>query len=131
MDRPRVLIADNNQEVLDRIVSLLSSQYDVVGTATDGCELLGQVNRLHPDVIILDIAMPGRTGLQVARILSDSGSNARLVFLSIISEDVVVSAAFERGASGYVLKHNAAEELVAAIGVVSSGRTYLSPSLSP
>ena len=129
MDRPRVLIADDHQGLLDRVVRLLSGRCDVVGTATDGCALLDQVNRLQPDVIILDISMPGKTGLQAARLLSNSRSNARIVFVSIISEDAVVSAAFKCGASGYVLKDHAAEDLMPAVRAVAGGQTYLSPSL--
>ena len=130
MDRPRVLLADDHAIVVDGLSSLLKDQFELVGTVADGPALIDAVRRLHPDVIVTDIAMPGMSGLEALRRLSADGLKSKVIFLTMHSDPQLAAEAFRAGASGYVLKHSAGEELVTAINEVLQGRAYLTPLLT-
>jgi CheY-like chemotaxis protein len=107
----------------------LADSYDVVGVATDGIQALAAVRRLHPDVVVLDVDMPELDGLATCRALQQGESAAPpVVFLSMHDADAVVSAAFQCGGRGYVLKQRAGRDLVHAIDQALSGRAFV-PSL--
>jgi DNA-binding NarL/FixJ family response regulator len=130
LDRPRVLLADDHAIVVDGLSSLLKDQFELVGTVADGQALVDAVRRLHPDVIVTDIAMPGMSGLEALRRLSADGLKSKFIFLTMHSDPQLAAEAFRAGASGYVLKHSAGEELVTAINEVLQGRAYLTPLLT-
>ena len=130
MDRPRVLLADDHAIVVDGLSSLLKDQFELVGTVADGPALIAAARRLRPDVIVTDIAMPGMSGLDALRRLSAEGLKSKVIFLTMHSDPQLAAEAFRAGASGYVLKHSAGEELVAAINEVLQGRAYLTPLLT-
>lgn len=129
MKKPTILLADDHKIVLDGLRSLLEAEYQLVGTATNGRELIDQAHALDPDVIVADISMPLLNGIEAVRKLREDGLRAKVVFLTMHPDATYVSRAMDSGASGYVLKHSASDELVIAIREALAGRTYLSPQL--
>jgi DNA-binding NarL/FixJ family response regulator len=130
MNRPRVLLADDHFVVAEGLRSLLAPHFDVVGIASDGREVLAAAQELDPDVVVLDVSMPSLNGIEAARRLRDAGSRARVVFLTMHREAAYAARALEAGASGFVLKHSAASELVTAILEALKGRTYVTPQIA-
>ena len=129
MKRARVLLADDHRIVAEGLRSLLEDAFDLVGTVGDGYALLEAAAALAPDAIVCDIAMPALNGLDAVRQLKRSGTTAKVVFLTMYADAHLVTEAFRAGASGYVLKHSAGDELVAAIREALHGRTYVTPLL--
>jgi DNA-binding NarL/FixJ family response regulator len=133
MDRKsgaRLLIADDHKLVAEACKSLLEPEFQVVGVVTDGRTLLKVAATLNPDVIILDIAMPQLNGLDAGEQIKHKMPSVKLVFLTMNMTAEVAAEAFRRGASAYVLKHSAAEELLTAIRKVVQGESYLSPLIA-
>ena len=126
----RLLIADDHKLLADACKSLLEPEFQVVGVVTDGRTLVKVAATLNPDVIILDIGMPQLNGLDAAEQLKHKMPSVKLVFLTMNMGADVAAEAFRRGASAYVLKHSAAEELVTAIRKVVQGESYLSPLIA-
>jgi DNA-binding NarL/FixJ family response regulator len=129
MRKPRVLLADDHRIVLEGLRGLLDDQFDLVGVATTGRELLEQAAALHPDVVVADITMPLLNGIEAVRKLVESDRHVKVVFLTMHPDQTYASRAFEAGASAYVLKHSASDELVAAIHAVLRGGRFVSASL--
>ena len=127
---PRVLLVDDNAEMLNAAAAILSSAFEVVGTVSDGPTALDAAGNLRPDVIVLDISMPGMGGLEVATRLKAGGSTAAVVFLTVHEDEDVVRAARDAGAVGYVLKPRLASELPRAAREASEGRRFISTRLS-
>ena len=127
---PRVLLVDDNLDMLESAAAVLASGFEIVGRANDGRAALEAAGRLHPDVIVLDISMPGMGGLEVASRLKAAGSNAAVVFLTVHDDEEFVRAASDAGGLGYVLKPRLASELPHAAFEASEGRRYVSTSLS-
>ena len=125
----RVLLVDDNGEMLTDLRDELSAEFEIAGTADNGEEAIREVLRLDPDVVVLDITMPLMNGLQVASSLRDMHRRTKILFLTIHEEPEYISAAFSVGACGYVTKRRLASDLVLAIREVSAGRNFLSPSL--
>ena len=125
----RVLLVDDNGEMLTDLRDELSAEFEIAGTADSGEEAIREVVRLDPDVIVLDITMPVMNGLQVASSLRDMHRRTKILFLTIHEEPEYISAAFSVGACGYVTKRRLASDLALAIREVSVGRNFLSPSL--
>jgi DNA-binding NarL/FixJ family response regulator len=104
LSRPRILLADDHPAVLKATNGLLKAQFDVVGTVVDGATLVSEALRLCPDVIVADITLPVLSGIDAARQLRDSASSAKIVFLTVHSEQQFVDACMAEGALGYVHK---------------------------
>ena len=123
-----VMLADDHQVVIDGFKAVLAKEPDfrVVGECNDGLQVLPAVEKLSPDVLLLDVMMPGLNGLEVLRLLK---GRVRTVVLSMHSSIAYVSEALRHGAAGYVLKTSPASELVSAIRSVVAGGRYLSPPL--
>lgn len=130
MSRIRVLIADDHALMLDGLRRLLESEYEVVGSASNGRDLVAAAEELQPDLILLDISMPIMNGLEAAKLLKQNECKARLVFLTMHRDPEYVKEALRIGALGYVLKHAAGMELAGALRDVMRGQLYLSPQLS-
>jgi DNA-binding NarL/FixJ family response regulator len=130
MNRPRVLLADDHRVLSEGLKSLLQPYFDVVGIVSDGWELVAASTGLDPDVVVLDISMPSLNGIDAARQLRSASSRAKFVFLTMHREVVYATRALEAGASGFVLKHSAASELVTAIQEALKGRTYITPQIA-
>ena len=129
-NRPRVLLADDDDGILKAISRTLASDFEVVATVTDGQQALDAVRRLDPDVAVLDISMPGLNGFETAAALQRSGERAKTVFLTMHQDDDFVAKAISAGAMGYVLKTLAWSDLIPALRHALAGRQWL-PSLSP
>lgn len=116
--------------MLGTVTSLLEPAFEIVGTVFDGQSLLHATDKLQPDVLVLDISMPVLNGIQAAQKLKDSGSTARIVFLTVHDDQDFVRAALATGALGYVVKHRIASDLVHAIREALAGHIFVSPSLA-
>ncbi len=127
----RVLLADDHPALLAETSRLLSGEHQVVGTVTNGLELVEAALRLDPDLILLDITMPGLDGFEAARRLKRAGCRSKLVFLTVWEDVDFVREAMELGADGYVVKSRLASDLIPAIAEVLAGRKFVSPTLKP
>lgn len=123
MKRPRALLVDDMPEILRYCSGLLSADYEIVGTAASGAAAIQAVAATQPDVIVLDISMPGPSGIEVAKRLRREGCNAIIVFLS--ADDHLSDAAIEAGGSAYVSKSLADSHLLQAITEAVAGRRYI------
>jgi DNA-binding NarL/FixJ family response regulator len=122
----RVLLVDDNQEILDRAAAILSPACVIVGAVHDGQAALESVRTLRPDVVVLDISMPGMSGLEVADRLRRAGSPVQIVFLTIHDDEELVLAAQAAGGIGYVAKTLLPLDLVIAVNEACAGRRYVS-----
>ena len=127
--RARVLLADDHLPVLESVSRLLESEFTVAAAVADGQRALESALRLDPDVVVLDITMPGLNGFQVARELKRTGSRAKIIFLSMHSADDYVATAITSGADGYVLKTRIQPDLKRALHHVLAGRLFM-PTLA-
>ncbi|MEW5960468.1 MAG: response regulator transcription factor [Chloroflexota bacterium] len=129
---PTIVLADDHHVVRQGLRTLLEIEPDfsVIGEAADGLEVLGLVNELHPDVLVVDLIMPGLNGLDIIRQVAQRSGSTRMVVLSMHANAAYVSAALKNGATAYVLKGSSAADLVRAVREVVAGRRYLSPPLS-
>jgi DNA-binding NarL/FixJ family response regulator len=130
MTRPRVLLADDHSMMVEGLRNLVRQEFDIVGMALDGRQMLEMAKEKKPDVIVTDITMPHLNGIDAARILKKENSSARLMFLTMHADLLLVEEAFRAGASGYVLKVCAFDELVKAVRSVANGDTYITPLLA-
>jgi len=128
--RSRILIADDHNLIAELCKKLLETEFDVVGTVSNGRALVRVAGELKPDVIVLDIAMPVLNGLDAGQQVREVLPAVKLVFLTMNPDVEVAAEAFRRGASGYLLKTCAAGELVLGVREVLRGGTYMSPVLS-
>jgi DNA-binding NarL/FixJ family response regulator len=126
----RLVIADDHKLLAEACRSILEPQYKVVSIVTDGRALLEAATTLRPDAVILDIAMPNLNGLDAGELIKRKMPAVRLIYLTMTLSAEVAAEAFRRGASGYVLKQSAAEELLIAIRRVMHGESYLSPLIA-
>jgi DNA-binding NarL/FixJ family response regulator len=126
----RILMADDHKLVAEACKSLLEPEFEVVGIVTDGRSMVQAASTLKPDVIVVDISMQHLNGLDAGEQVKRALPSAKLVFLTMNQSTEVAAEAFRRGASGYVLKQSAAEELVLAIRKVTQGDSYLSPLIA-
>jgi DNA-binding NarL/FixJ family response regulator len=130
MKRARVLIADDHNLVAELCKKLLEKDFEVVGMVSDGRAMLSAAEELKPDVIVLDIAMPILNGLDAGQKVKEILPMVKLVYLTMNTDAEVAAEAFERGASGYLLKTCAASEMVVAVREALGGKSYMSRSLS-
>jgi DNA-binding NarL/FixJ family response regulator len=130
MRRATILIADDHTILAEGLVSMLKDQFDVVGTVADGNLLIEAAERLRPDVIIADINMPTTNGLEALTRLKKRGVASKFIILTMQSEADIAARAMRAGASGFLLKYSAGDELVGAIQEVLHGRIYLSPAVT-
>src|SRR4249920_1473524 len=127
MPAPRVLLADDHNLLLGAFEKLLAPECEIVGTASDGRTLVVEAQRLRPDVVVLDIAMPLLNGLDAGRQIKQLRKEVKLVFVTMNEDSDLAAEAFRAGASAYLLKRSAASELPTAIREVMQGRSYITP----
>lgn len=130
MRRATVLIADDHVIVREGLVRVLEDHFDVIGAVSDGLRLVEDAERLRPDFVVTDLSMPGLTGLEALRFLRSRRLNTKVIVLTMHADAELAREAIEAGASGFVLKHAATQELVTAIHEVLQGRVYLTPALT-
>jgi DNA-binding NarL/FixJ family response regulator len=126
-ERARVLLVDDNEGMLARAASALSPDYEIVGSVKSGQAALKAAIAIQPDVIVMDISMPGMNGLEAAANLRTAGSTAALVFLTVHDEEDFITAARAVGAIGYVVKPRLASDLSVAVREALAGRPFVSP----
>ena len=129
----RIVLADDQNVVREGLKCLLQLQDDleVVGETADGLEVVALVERLRPNVLIVDVAMPGLYGLEITRQVRERSPRTGVIVLSRYVNEWYVTEALRNGASGYVVKQAPAHELTRAVRMVAQGRRYLSSPLSP
>ncbi len=125
----RIVLADDHQIVRDGLRALLNAEPDfaVVGEAEDGLQVVDLVERLQPEVLIVDVMMPGLNGLEATRQIHLRVPNTRVLVLSMYANEAYVMAALRNGAAGYILKNAGAETLAQAVRMVAAGQRYLCP----
>jgi DNA-binding NarL/FixJ family response regulator len=123
---PALLLADDNIALLTTLVEMLQIKYRVLAALPNGTSVLDGIAMLNPDLLILDISLGDLTGFEVARRLKESGSPAKIIFLTVHEDVDFVTAAFDIGASGYVFKSRVTEDLTKAIDVVFNGGRFTS-----
>jgi DNA-binding NarL/FixJ family response regulator len=125
--KPRVAIVDDHTLLTAAFQKLLEPQCEIVGTFTDAREFLNVAETIKPDVVVLDVSMPGLNGLDTARELKKIVPSARVVFVTMNEDPDIAAEAFRAGASGFLLKRSAGTELQAAIRDVMRQRFYITP----
>lgn len=132
MKKLRLLLVDDHAVVREGLRALLNDdhRFEIVGEAADGIGALAAAERLHPDVVVLDVSIPGLNGAQVARRLKSSQPDVRTLALTVHEEGGYLRSLMDAGASGYVLKRSAPAELLRAIEVIGEGGTYLDSSIA-
>ncbi|MEU7479056.1 response regulator transcription factor [Lentzea sp. NPDC042327] len=128
----RVVVVDDQEMVREGFSALLDAQEDieVIGSAGNGVEGVALARRTEPDVVLMDIRMPEMDGLHATRLLIDGGSESKVLVLTTFDLDDYVYEALQSGASGFLLKHAPARELLNAVRVVAAGEALLAPSIT-
>jgi two-component system, NarL family, nitrate/nitrite response regulator NarL len=129
--RARVLVADDHPPLLDRVVRTLASEFSVVATVRDGTEVMAAEAEHRPDVLVIDLSMPGMSGLEATACLRRSGSRVPVVCLTAYEDREMIEAALEAGALGYVTKTCLASDLVPAVHAALEGRRFVSAPFQP
>ena len=130
MPKPRVLLADDHVLVLEGFRRILQERYELVGTVGDGYALLAAAKTVQPDVVILDISMPLLNGIETAAQLKKICPATKIIIVTMHAGADYVRSAFEAGASAYVLKGSAVDELEQAIRAVLGGLSYITPLIT-
>ncbi|MEW6218285.1 MAG: response regulator transcription factor [Thermodesulfobacteriota bacterium] len=128
----RIMIVDDHTILRQGVKELLSlnDEFEVVGEAADGREALALVERCHPDVVFMDISMPGMGGIAATREIKKRSPEVKVIILTMYHNSQYVHESFQAGASGYLLKAASFNELALAVQSVVEGKTYLSPGIS-
>ncbi len=132
MKKITIVLADDHNVVRQGLRAILETQHDfsVVGEASDGLEAVRVVERTAPDVLVVDILMPGITGVEVLRQVTERSPKTATLVLSVENNEIYIRDALTNGAAGYLVKDAPAEDLMQAIREVAAGKRYLSPALS-
>lgn len=130
MSRPRILLADDHRIVSEGLRTLLSDEFELVGTVEDGRELVSAVRRLRPEAIVVDISMPHLNGIEAVIRVRKENPQIKVIFLTMHNDAAYARRALEAGAQAFVLKHSAAAELVMAIQAALKGQTFVTPALT-
>ena len=127
--RPSVILADDHAGTAEQMRALLAPDFDVISMVEDGLTLVSEAARLSPGVIVTDISMPGLDGIDAAAQILRGNPNARIVFVTVHSEPLLVQRGLTAGALGYVLKDVAGDELVTAVHAALRGERYVSAAV--
>jgi len=130
MTKPRLLIADDHKIFAEGLKRLLKDDFDIAGLVEGGRELVANAEKLRPDVIVADISMPMLNGIEAVMQIKKVHPEIKVVFLTMHPDVAYAVSAFKAGASGYVLKHSAPDELITAIREGQKGRTYVTPLIA-
>ena len=130
MKRARIVLADDHAEFLSLAAGLVEAEFNVLKTFGDGQAVIDEFGSLKPDVVVLDISMPGLTGIETAQQLRADGHNAKIVFVTVHKDPDYLRSALATGALGYVVKDRLASDLIPALRSAIAGRRFVSCSLS-
>lgn len=123
------MLADDHMLVLEGLSKLLQNEVNLVGTASSGAEAIEKTMELRPDVVLLDISMPGMNGIETAKQLREKAPNVKLVAVTMHNSPVYLRESIKAGMSGFVLKQSAASELAVAVQTVMKNERYITPLL--
>jgi DNA-binding NarL/FixJ family response regulator len=128
---PRVIVVDDHAVIRRGVQGILRPfpEWELCGEAENGQEAIGLAERIKPEIIIMDVSMPGLNGLEATRIIRNILPDIKILLLTLHSSTELVRSAFRAGARGYVLKSDAEHELVKALNVVAGEGTYVSPGV--
>ena len=129
MKQGKVLLADNHQNMLSGARSLLENIFEKVFMVADETSLIEAADKLRPDIIVADLSLPVMKEVNIARSLKKTFPEIKLIILSIHDEQTAVGECLEAGASGFVLKRTAVNDLIPAVEAVKNGEVYISPSV--
>jgi DNA-binding NarL/FixJ family response regulator len=127
--RLSVLLADDHEALLQRVVKLLKPDYEIVGTVGDGRALIEAAVRLDPEIIISDISMPEMSGIEAVREIRKAGITAKVVFLTVHEDSDFVPECFGAGGLAYVVKSRIASDLLSALRMILTNHTFVSPTV--
>ncbi len=133
MNRQRILIVDDHEVVrlgLRALLDRYSDEFEVVGEASSGREAITQVERLHPDVVVMDIRIPGISGIEATEEIVKEHPEVKVIMLTSYAEDEMLFSAIRAGAAGYVLKQIGSDDLVRALRAVARGEALLDPAVT-
>lgn len=130
MKKPTVILADDHTLVLEGFRRLLEAHCELLTTVGDGKALLQAVAQHRPDIVIMDISMPVMNGIEAARALTSKSPSTKLVFVTMHADPAYIRAAFQAGASGYILKQSLGDELTQALHTVLRGQSYVTPLIA-
>jgi DNA-binding NarL/FixJ family response regulator len=130
MSKPRVLIADDHRIFAEGLKRLLKEDFDIVEVVADGRQLIAAAEKLRPDAIVADISMPMLNGIDAVQQIKKVQPAIKVVFLTMHPDVAYAVKAFKEGASGYVLKNAAPDELITAIREALKGKTYVTPMIA-
>ena len=131
MSQPRLVLADDHIGTAELLRGLLQPEFDVIAMVRDGLALVSAAERLSPDVIVSDISMPGLDGISAATAILRRNPGARIVFVTVHNDPVLVERGLETGALGYVVKSTAGDELLPAVRSALRGERHISPVVCP
>jgi len=130
MSKPRILIADDHKIFAAGLKRLLNEDFEIAGVVEDGRQLVEAAEKFRPDAIVADISMPVLNGIDAVRRIKKAHPGIKVVFLTMHPDAAYAVSAFKEGASGYVLKNSAPDELITAIREGLKGRTYVTPMIA-
>lgn len=130
MARARVLLADDHAMFSEGLRRILEPQFEIVGTAENGLDLVAAAERLQPDVVVADLSMPLLNGIGAARRLKKAANPPKIILLTMHADTTLATQAFKEGVSAYVLKSSPSSEIVTAIQEALRGRVYISPAVA-
>jgi DNA-binding NarL/FixJ family response regulator len=126
MTLKRVLVADDLESVQAAVADLLRGSFDVIGTVSDGKSAVDEILLLQPDLVVLDISMPGMTGIEVAKELKNHTNKTKVIFLTVHDDSRIIAACLSAGAVGYVVKELMDSDLIPAMNEALAGRVFVS-----
>jgi len=129
LTRLRVLLADDHEALIQRVVKMLAQDYELVGTVGDGQALVEAAAKFNSEIIISDISMPKMNGIEAVRQIKKAGSKATVVFLTVHEDSDFVSECFAAGGLAYVVKSRIASDLLSAIRMALTGHSFVSPTV--
>jgi len=128
---PKVLIVDDHSFIRSGVRAILapSPEWEICGEGADGSEAVRLADSLQPDIIVMDVSMPGTDGITAARAIHAAHPRIQIVLLTLHDSSELLRQAFRAGAQGYILKSDASDELLRALRIVVAGGTYMSPAI--
>ncbi len=130
MDRARVLLADDHRIFLEGLKSILEDEFDIIGMVEDGRALVKEVEKQRPDIVVSDVSMPQLNGIEATLQIKKIDPDIKVILLTMHGDATYATRGFDAGASGYVMKQAATDELITAMKEAMRGRTYVTPMIA-
>ena len=130
MKKARILLADDHPYLVEKVTQLLQPEYEVLGAVSDGQALVSAVEKLKPDVLVVDVTMPILDGIEAAKRLKAQGCESKIVFLTVHSDPDYLRACLAAGGLGYVAKSRMSSDLPRAVDHALAERIFISPTMT-